>query len=314
MEFLDKGRAGMASTFLTRLRVGPKLVDAKGVSRIYRSQIKTWHLVLLVLSGLLALVTALLVTDVGWAIGSLIVARIRDCPVLDQGTLHCRRSGPAGLINFRYHIVSLMAVFIALAVGIAAGVSLGPSVDQGLQQQAAQDRKQVSELRAELDRRNALDEYREAYDQQVGEVVDRGSVVSGVPRRPGRACPTRRARSSRRSPSRSRPPAGRWSARSRSDRMRSIPAKAETVENALRAWSGPLGLNDDDVALDQGRPRHWPGRSRPGSPRIVTSWRWTSADALTATAWSAINRGSTAQAQLVDRGPRGGADRARRRQ
>jgi len=30
VEFLDKGRAGMASTFLTRLRVGPKLVDAKG--------------------------------------------------------------------------------------------------------------------------------------------------------------------------------------------------------------------------------------------------------------------------------------------
>ena len=78
VEFLDKGRAGMASTFLTRLRVGPKLVDAKGVSRIYRSQIKTWHLVLLVLSGVLALVTALLFTDVGSAVGSVIVARIRD--------------------------------------------------------------------------------------------------------------------------------------------------------------------------------------------------------------------------------------------
>ncbi len=78
VEFLDKGRAGMASTFLTRLRVGPKLVDAKGVSRIYRSQIKTWHLVLLVLSGLLALSTALLFTDVGSAVGSVIVARIRD--------------------------------------------------------------------------------------------------------------------------------------------------------------------------------------------------------------------------------------------
>jgi uncharacterized membrane-anchored protein len=35
-EFLDKGRAGMASTFLTRLRVGDILVDAKGVSRLYR--------------------------------------------------------------------------------------------------------------------------------------------------------------------------------------------------------------------------------------------------------------------------------------
>src|SRR5690606_16774745 len=36
VEFLDKGRAGMASTFLTRLKVGGKLVDAKGVSRLYR--------------------------------------------------------------------------------------------------------------------------------------------------------------------------------------------------------------------------------------------------------------------------------------
>jgi uncharacterized membrane-anchored protein len=78
VEFLDKGRAGMASTFLTRLRVGPKLVDAKGVSRIYRSQIRTWHLVLLVLSGVLALFTALLFTDVGSAMGSVLVARIRD--------------------------------------------------------------------------------------------------------------------------------------------------------------------------------------------------------------------------------------------
>lgn len=35
-EFLDKDRAGMSSTFLTRLRVGETLVDAKGVSRLYR--------------------------------------------------------------------------------------------------------------------------------------------------------------------------------------------------------------------------------------------------------------------------------------
>jgi uncharacterized membrane-anchored protein len=78
VEFLDKGRSGMASTFLTRLRVGPKLVDAKGVSRIYRSQIRSWHLVLLVLAGLLALVTALSFTEVGLAMGSVLLARARD--------------------------------------------------------------------------------------------------------------------------------------------------------------------------------------------------------------------------------------------
>jgi uncharacterized membrane-anchored protein len=78
VEFLDKGRAGMASTFLTRLRLGPKLVDAKGVSRIYRSQVKGWHLALLVLSALIALTTALLLTDLGSQFGSLLLARIRD--------------------------------------------------------------------------------------------------------------------------------------------------------------------------------------------------------------------------------------------
>jgi uncharacterized membrane-anchored protein len=36
VEFLDKRRAGMASTFLTRLKVGSILIDAKGLSRLYR--------------------------------------------------------------------------------------------------------------------------------------------------------------------------------------------------------------------------------------------------------------------------------------
>ncbi|MBW3536302.1 MAG: hypothetical protein KY395_00850 [Actinobacteria bacterium] len=40
VEFLEKGRAGMASTFLTRLKVGPILVDAKGVSRLYGTPIR----------------------------------------------------------------------------------------------------------------------------------------------------------------------------------------------------------------------------------------------------------------------------------
>src|SRR5687767_6885645 len=65
VEFLDKGRAGMASTFLTRLRVGSKLVDAKGVSRLYRSRIKTRSLVLLVLSALTTVTAAIWISPVG---------------------------------------------------------------------------------------------------------------------------------------------------------------------------------------------------------------------------------------------------------
>jgi len=65
VEFLDKGRQGMASTFLTRLRVGGKLVDAKGVSRLYRSRISVWSLLALVLATLIAMAAALYVTAVG---------------------------------------------------------------------------------------------------------------------------------------------------------------------------------------------------------------------------------------------------------
>ncbi len=47
VEFLDKGRQGMASTFLARLRIGPRLVDAKGVSQLYRTRISGRLLLLL---------------------------------------------------------------------------------------------------------------------------------------------------------------------------------------------------------------------------------------------------------------------------
>jgi uncharacterized membrane-anchored protein len=67
VEFLDKGRGGMASTFLTRLKVGGKLVDAKGVSRLYRQNISGSSLLLLVLSAIAAMASAVAVSTVGKA-------------------------------------------------------------------------------------------------------------------------------------------------------------------------------------------------------------------------------------------------------
>jgi uncharacterized membrane-anchored protein len=78
VEFLDKGRAGMASTFLTRLRIGGKLVDAKGVSRLYRQRISNWQLAVLILAGLFALGVALASSDGGQAVYALIGARLDD--------------------------------------------------------------------------------------------------------------------------------------------------------------------------------------------------------------------------------------------
>lgn len=62
-DFLDKGRAGMASTFLVRLKVGPILVDAKGVSRLYRHQVRKRDLGLLVAAALITIVIIFLVSE-----------------------------------------------------------------------------------------------------------------------------------------------------------------------------------------------------------------------------------------------------------
>ncbi|QGN57075.1 putative cytokinetic ring protein SteA [Nostocoides sp. HKS02] len=78
VEFLDKGRSGMASTFLTRLRVGGKLVDAKGVSRLYRSRISNLSLSLMLFVGLGALFAALWSTTGGRALLQVVGARWDD--------------------------------------------------------------------------------------------------------------------------------------------------------------------------------------------------------------------------------------------
>ena len=62
-EFLDKGRAGMASTFLVRLKVGPVLVDAKGVSRLYQSHVRKLDLVLLIGAAAFALLVVTAVSQ-----------------------------------------------------------------------------------------------------------------------------------------------------------------------------------------------------------------------------------------------------------
>ena len=63
VEFLDKGRPGMASTFLTRLKVGPKLVDAKGVNRLYRQGVRRSDLIFLVVAALAAMLAISLVSE-----------------------------------------------------------------------------------------------------------------------------------------------------------------------------------------------------------------------------------------------------------
>ena len=60
VEFLERSRAGMSSTFVTRLKVGEILIDAKGVSRLVSRRIGVWPLALFGLAALAALLVAIL--------------------------------------------------------------------------------------------------------------------------------------------------------------------------------------------------------------------------------------------------------------
>jgi uncharacterized membrane-anchored protein len=62
VEFLDKGRRGMSSTFLTRLRLGPMLVDAKGVARLYEGNVRRMDLFLLIASALVVVLVVIIVS------------------------------------------------------------------------------------------------------------------------------------------------------------------------------------------------------------------------------------------------------------
>jgi uncharacterized membrane-anchored protein len=62
IEFLDRKRGGMSSTFLTRLRIGEKLVDAKGVSRLYRPSSNLMPVIFFIVA-FLVLVTILIITS-----------------------------------------------------------------------------------------------------------------------------------------------------------------------------------------------------------------------------------------------------------
>lgn len=59
IDFLDKARNGMSSTFLVRLRVGSRLIDAKGVSRLYHVPYPLVHMSLMIVTTIIAAITVL---------------------------------------------------------------------------------------------------------------------------------------------------------------------------------------------------------------------------------------------------------------
>jgi len=65
VEFIDRGRSGMASSFLTRAAVGSTVVDAKAVAALYRNRVRGWLVLLLVLLAVAMVSAAVFATPVG---------------------------------------------------------------------------------------------------------------------------------------------------------------------------------------------------------------------------------------------------------
>jgi uncharacterized membrane-anchored protein len=78
IEFLERNRAGMSSTFLARLKVGEILIDAKGVSRLASRKVGIWPLVVITLAGFAAIGVAIGVSPALRHVIEFLALRLRD--------------------------------------------------------------------------------------------------------------------------------------------------------------------------------------------------------------------------------------------
>lgn len=77
IDFLEKGRKGMASTFLVRLKVGSRLVDAKGVSKLYKTNFNKKYFIHLFLAGLVPLLSLIYLSPIFNQFYRILVLKLR---------------------------------------------------------------------------------------------------------------------------------------------------------------------------------------------------------------------------------------------
>ena len=162
------------STFLTRLKVGEKLVDAKAVATLYRSRMSGGAIALLVLAMLIAVIVALWVsradaTVLHW------VTDYWNRFLLWVQTWSARPDAPTDwsirVISLRSHAISLAAVFLALAVGVVLGSGLlSNTLLSGLRDDKHELQNQINEL---TDDKNLLNEQLSAAGEFDGQMTPR---------------------------------------------------------------------------------------------------------------------------------------------
>jgi len=77
IDFLEKGRPGMASTFLVRLKIGARLVDARGVSELYKARPNHRYLLQVMIAAALPLVLLLLMSSPVRQVLRLVLLQVR---------------------------------------------------------------------------------------------------------------------------------------------------------------------------------------------------------------------------------------------
>jgi Copper transport outer membrane protein, MctB len=92
------------------------------------------------------------------------------------------------VIDFRYHIVSIVAIFLALATGVALGAGpLKGTVDKSYIQQAERDRRDKDELRVQITHMQQVDDFQVAFTEAISPALlanrlpDRGVVLMETP-------------------------------------------------------------------------------------------------------------------------------------
>jgi uncharacterized membrane-anchored protein len=93
VEFLDRNRKGMSSTFLTRLRIGEILVDAKGVSRLYQPRPGLTPLLVVIVAGLAAMIAVVWLTPALRDVAELLWLKLQLLASLQPVDLHLLGSG-----------------------------------------------------------------------------------------------------------------------------------------------------------------------------------------------------------------------------
>jgi uncharacterized membrane-anchored protein len=77
IDFLEKGRAGMASTFLSRLKIGDKLVDAKGVNKLYNNSLRPKHILQILFAALIPVIIIMIVAPSMQPLMKLLLIKLR---------------------------------------------------------------------------------------------------------------------------------------------------------------------------------------------------------------------------------------------